>query len=244
MKKHFFLSFLLLGLTYSGFCQTQPRAETIRTTEEKIMVNELSSFHMQYLMDEFTQGMIYFTKKGPAEGKINYNILMDVIQYYDENGKLLTVPADERIDSVEMAGHLLIPYNKGLIEVFRTENGPLLLHRTITYKLNKLVRGAYGSVERTSAVDQINTLQGQGPMGTDFEITNPSRDEMELLLRYQQTYYFPAENDQYIELSSRRNVARAFPEHSSKVNSFIRKNDIDFDSAESLQQLASFLHSL
>lgn len=244
MKKSIILLSLLFFMISYGFCQTQPRAETIRTTNEEIMVNELASFHMQYLMDEFTQGIIYFSEKGPAEGKINYNILMDAIQYYDDQGELLTVPADEPLDSVELADHVLIPFDKGIIEVFHTESGPLLLRRIIIYKLEKLVRGAYGSVERTSAVDQVSSISGRGVLGQDFRVTNPSKEEMELLLRYQQKYYFPASDDQYIELSSRRNVQRAFPEHHSKIKSFIRKNKIDFDSTESLKQLASFLHSL
>ncbi len=244
MRKFLALSFLILGLSFHSYSQTQPRAETVRTTQEKIMVNELASFNMQYLMDAFEQGIIYFSKKGPAKGNINYNVLMDAIQYYDENDKLLTVPADEPIDSVKLGGHLLVPFQKGYVEILCTGNGPLLLHRSIIYKLEKLVRGAYGSVERTSAVDQVSSLLGQGALGRDFEITNPSRQEMELLLRYQQKYYLPIGKDQQIELSSRRNVARAFPQHRSKVNSFIRKNNIDFDSAESLKHLASFLHAL
>lgn len=248
MKKHLALLLLFWGMILTGFSQTQPKAETIRTSQETIMVNELASFHMQYLMDEFMQGTIYFTEEGPADGKINYNILLEAIQYYDDNDKLLTVPAEQAIDSVELAGHILVPFNKGFAEVFHTENGSVVLHRSIRYKVQKIVRGAYGSIERTSAVDQVSSLAGDGAMGSDLRhnlrLANYNNEEMELRLHYQQQFYFPAAEGQFIELSSRKNVERAFPEHRRKIKSFFRKNKIDFDSAESLKQLASFMHSL
>ncbi len=244
MKQSILLSLLMLGLSFAAISQTQPKAETILTTQEQIMIDELSSFHMQYLLDAFSEGIIYFTEKEPAEGKLNYNILLNAIQYYDQKGKVLTMSADEVIDSVELGDHVLVPFGDGLAEIYHTENGPLVLHRSISYRLEKLVKGAYGSVLRSSYVQRVTSPSGETTLRDAFRFMNPSKEEMELTLNYQQKFYFPQPQGQHIELSSRRSVSRAFPEHRSQVNSFIKENKIDFDSVKSLKQLASYLHRL
>ena len=228
-----------------GMAQTQPANEIFRSNQEKIMVNELASFNMQYLLDEFTEGSVYFSQRRPVHGKINYNILLDGIQYYDQNNQLLTMLPDQPVDSVVLGNHVLLPYNKtGFIEVFRSGDATLMLYRSIDVHSEALIRGAYGAINRTSSLQQIKTLMHSDVLGRDLTIGNTERQEMEITLTYRQNYFFQTPDGQLIELNNRRTLSRAFPGHSSKINQFLRQNSIDFNSKESLLKLVAFLHTL
>lgn len=245
MNNIIILWMLALIMPLSAFSQSQPRSEVIRTDEKEFLLNDKASFNFQYLLDEFIPGTIFLKNKKPVKTSINYNILMDAIQYYDEDNTLLTIAKDLPVDSVVMGNHLLIPFQEeGFIEMFHTGKGALYLKHTITYHTEVLKKGPYGSIERTSAVDKVNTLHREGLWGKDVVIHNTPRDDMEIRMRYKQTYFFPADDGILTELSSRKNTTRAFPEHSSEINRFIRKNKIDFDAPQSMIQLAAFLHDL
>ena len=249
MKRFLPITLAILLLSIQGMAQTQPRAETFRTTEEMIDVNSFTSFHMQYLLDEFTDGVVYSSTKGHLRGEeLNYNILTDAIQYYDANDKLLSLFANQGIDSVVIGDYVLVPFKgTGFVQVFHAGESPLMLRRSIALKAETLVRGAYGSIERTSATERVNNLFGEEGSGEafnlDLRLNNASRDEIEVRLRYQQAYYIII-NGKPLELSNRRSTVRAFPDHSREVNNFIRQNNIDFDDPQSLAKLAAFLHSL
>jgi hypothetical protein len=249
MKRYLPITMVILLVAVQGMAQTQPRAETFRSTDENIKVDKLTSFNMQYLLDAFTDGVVYSSARGHLRGEeLNYNILLDAIQYYGPNGDLLSLFADQPIDSVVIGDYVLIPFQgAGFVQVFDAGDQPLMLRRNIALRTETLVRGAYGSIERTSSTERVNNLFGESSSGEifnlDLRLSNASRDEIEVRLRYQEAFYIML-NGKPLELSNRRSTVRAFPDHSREVNSFIRQNNIDFDDPQSLAKLAAFLQSL
>lgn len=245
MRKVLHLLLLAFLAPISSLAQTQPDTEVVRSDEQEFQLNEKASFHFQYLMDEFIPGTIFLKNKGPVETAINYNILMDAIQYYDQENNLLTMSKELAVDSVRLGPHLLVPVgDEGFMEMYHTGQGPLYLHRRISYYAEVLKKGPYGAIERTSAVDKVNTLNKSGFWGKDVVITNTPKDDIEVRMRYHQSYLFPAADGTMIELSSRKATSRAFPEHSNEISRFIRKHRIDFQTPEEMAELAGFLHSL
>lgn len=250
MKTFITLFSIILTLGFQANSQTQPKSERFRSSEETIQVEEKTSFNFQYLLDEFSDGEIYYDNGSVIEAKMNYNILLNAIQFYDSDGNLQSLSYDPSLDSIAMGDHMIKPFEKfGFMEVFHDDESPLLLHRNIRVFSETLVQGAYGSTDRTAKTERVTAIAGIADAGrgigfnNDFLVPNREGDLIEVSMTFHQTFYFPY-GDEYIELSNRRAVIRAFPDYQKELNGFFKENKIDFDSPDSLKSLTAFLQSL
>jgi hypothetical protein len=248
MKKQLILFLITMIFAPGCFAQTQPVNFVFQTTDQNIDLEQHASFHFQYLLDLFTPGTIFFENGNTEKAEMNYNVLLDEIQYFHNNQRQSLMPDKPGIDHVKIGDHKLVAYEEeGFFEVFETSKGPVLLKRKINTNSEIIVRGAYGQVVRTSTPRQVDGetfIRYEGAVYRGYGLHNPEKNEVEVTMRYEEVFYFPRNDNDLVKLSARREVSRAFPDKSKKINNFIRKNSIDFKSLESIKTLAEFLYSL
>jgi hypothetical protein len=244
MKKLSILITLMI-IVLSSMAQTQPRSFTFQSTDSPVNVEKETSFHFQFLFDEFQPGTIYYRNGRTAKIDLNYNILLDAVQY-NQNEKLLSLFANQ-LDSVVISGKKLIPYeNNSFAEEIDLEGGRLIVRRSIDISSETIVTGGYGQVIRTSTIRNVESRQLVNALGISHSPTlaNPNNNLIEVSMRYNELYVLVRPQEEDIDINNRREVSRAFPEHRQKINNFIRQNNTDFRSADSVKELASFILSL
>jgi len=239
MKTSFLLTgFALIFLWGSAFTQTR---QTIHSSDPQVNIEELAEPALLFLQEDFEDARIIFADGKVNEEKLRYHILLDEMQFLSRRGQVQNLskrPAFERIEIGDK--EFVYDPEASYLQVLREGEVSLFLKRETRIDAQPIQRGAYGGVDRTSSIDVMDSFTTET---REVRFNNPGGQELEINLRYVETFLFE-KNGERAEIGSRRQFLRAYREHRSELRSFIRSNDIDFDNPDDLVRLAEFLENL
>ena len=216
------------------------RFQTISIAEEKVLLEEVADSSLIFLFEGIEQAVITLDNGTPYTASINYNILGDAMQTQTRRGIQTIDP--HQVNRVELAGSVFIHHwEEGYLEVLSEKRFPLFLKRTIQISAVPVVRGAYGTKDHTSSIDQACYIT-TGPSG-EFYLTNSTGKEMDITLRYNE-YFLIGKDERLLKISNQRQLLRDFPEYRNQIRDFLRKKNFNFQDSDDLKKLLTFLEEL
>ncbi|MDX9853109.1 MAG: hypothetical protein RBS81_04925 [Tenuifilaceae bacterium] len=184
---------ILIAISFSPlFSQTFNSKESLSSGIEHIDSGE--SF---YLMQGFSEGMIYFNDKTKSQGTLNYSLLHEKVHFIDSTGRILALSDLSNVKYISIGERLLINSPKyGVLEVsFSGEYTLLIKRRLVLLNGGKTNRGAYGTPGSTASISEVDKLQAGNVLSADLlayykDYTNNNPDE----LTYEESYYIQYKN--------------------------------------------------
>ncbi|MEE4177466.1 MAG: hypothetical protein V2I46_08150 [Bacteroides sp.] len=238
MKK-FFPVFLICLLMLSQESLAQ-KSQSIRLVGGQVAVEEVADSSLIFLFPAMQEAEITHTNGSTYTASVNYNILGDVIEIQTRRGIQIIDPTEFSKMKVKGSTFIHLP-DVGYLEVLSEGKLPLYQKRSINVSARPVVRGAYGTIDNTSSIDQATYIH-TGPSG-EFYLLNSSNQEIEITLRYNEKFMI-GKDKTLVEVKNQRQLLRDFPEFRKELRDFIQKKNTDFSNPSHLTELVMFLEQL
>ena len=229
MKQLVLLTLLLLNT----FISTAQQNETITVTGAKLYDFIATE---SYRYPAFENAKVYFINADSGAGKLNYNCLIQTMQFISSSGDTLVFADESNIDRIGIGSDSFI-YNNGFFEKLATIPGyTLAKRRSLKVKGGPKKLGAFGIASATNNIQSEDVARG-------FGYAAPL-DVNEIFTFEQKTsWYIITAGSPFVELT-KKNTRALFHKNSNEVNDFIKAKQIDFAKESDILRLFSFIGSL
>lgn len=195
-----------------------------------------------FFNDEFKHGFVYFLDGEVGSAKLNYNFVLQKMQFIDEeSNQILNLPHDRNISHIIIENDIFVPMmgrTQGFAVVI--QNGPVTLLRKKHLVREERQKGAFGTPTSTAAVDVVTQFDFSSTIGLSSSPTNMNHRQFDYLAIM--GYYLMKNRQAY--QATRRNFLRLYREVRPQLETFMRENIIDFQDEQNLRGLTMFANSL
>jgi hypothetical protein len=191
------------------------------------------SFSERYLYHEFTTGKVIFKTNIYLGIKLNYHYLNGEIEFLNDSDTL-TIVDKKDLKSIIVAEDTFY-YDNGYILQIKSGYPKIGLKESFEFKdyIKKDGIGSASSAGANTSYSSISTAGGLHSMTANED----------LIFRRTKTYYILMPNGDF-DLYNKKNVCKMFQKNKEEIKSFLKSNNIKFDSQEDLLKLAEFLETL
>jgi hypothetical protein len=193
--------------------------------------NEILPVEVRYRYPQFIQGQVYFKNGNGGSGKLNFNLLVNEIQFINDNGDTLALDLIETMKFLTI-GEDTFYFNKGIVEsIGRYDDVQLAVKERLVLKDVQKI-GAYGMTNPGGAVDSYNSIrvsQGTYKLGMN----------QNLVFGKDRDYLLIVKDKLFLPLN-RNSIEKAFPAKRNKVENFITENKINLRKEEDIRKLLAF----
>lgn len=225
-------AWLLLILIYCSQSHAQDKKIVIRAGTS---VNESIAPSDLYQYPQFVVGKVYFKPGDSGMAKMNFNRLLDEMQFIDPKGDTLSIANGGTIRSIRINNDVFY-YNDGYIRLLQDTNGIKLAVKETLRVAGKDKAGAYGVTNPASATDSYGSLVNQ-------KATYNLVPREDIILSKKTQYYFGDKYNRFV-WATRKNLLEQFSDHSRTLNAFLKDNNIDLNNRDDIEKLLQFLAGL
>lgn len=222
MKVPLFIGCVLLAFT-SSFAQT---TEIIR-----IKGGELPYFIAKegYRYPTFMQSRVYFKDGDSAGGRLNYNYLLQSMQFMDPKGDTLVISNEKNISYISIGMDTFF-YDNGYYEWIASSATAKLAvkHSLKTAGTQKL--GAFGIPSATNKIESQDEIRSYNTQKLDIN--------EEIVFAKQKAYYVSGLKNHFVE-ANKKNMSKLFPE--KDIDNYIKENKLNLNKEGDLVDLFVFL---
>ena len=225
----------LLPLFVLAFCCSAHAQDSTIILKAGMSINESLSIKNLYEYSQFVYGKVFFKPGDSSSGRLNYNRLLDQMQFIDFKGDTLNIADPGTIKSIRINNDLFY-YDEGYVKLIKDSNTIKLAAKQTLRVVNKEKTGAYNMPSSTSAIDSYGSYMSEGKM---YKLV-PRED---IVLKKQTQYYFGDKFNHFI-LANKKNLLRLYSKQEGSLNAYLKENNIDFTSQEDLEKLLQYLANL
>ena len=225
----------LLPLFVLAFCCSAHAQDSTIILKAGMSINESLSIKNLYEYSQFVYGKVFFKPGDSSSGRLNYNRLLDQMQFIDFKGDTLNIADPGTIKSIRINNDLFY-YDEGYVKLIKDSNTIKLAAKQTLRVVNKEKTGAYNMPSSTSAIDSYGSYMSEGKM---YKLV-PRED---IVLKKQTQYYFGDKFNHFI-LANKKNLLRLYSKQNVSLNVYLKENNVDFTSQEDLEKLLQYLANL
>lgn len=232
MKHMFFCICLILFTHGETFTQTFPTIVVKAGTR----ILDYFPYNKRYMYPEFLTGRVLFINGSVAENKMNYNLLMDEIQFLGGRGDTLIITGKNNIRQVVIRDDLFC-YDGGFLRLVMGDGDLKIAQKHYFKFLGAEKYEAYGMTSSISSLESLRTYLPAGGTYTDLVIAQD--------LKFKETieYHISSDGDKFY-LITKSVIKKLYPEHKKEIKDFLKEHDVDFDNEMDLMDLYGFLSGL
>jgi len=187
----------------------------------------------RYLYSEFIPGRILFKNGVHSDRNVNYNFLAGEIEFI-QRFDTLSIANRKDIKMVVIAQDTFY-YDNGFIELIMSGSPGVGRKQFIELKeIQK--KDPYGVSSSGGATNSYGSLPSNGNF---YKLTADKDMVFQKTIRY---YIIKTDND--FQLFNKNNLMSLYPESKKTIKSYLKTNNVKFDSEEDLLKLAEFLQKL
>jgi hypothetical protein len=200
-----------------------------------VNVASVLSFNQLYRYPQFKPGRIFYKDGTTAGGLLNFNIVLNEMQFISPGGDTLSVAHEATIKYLTVADDSFY-YHKGFLEWISGNETAKLLKKQYLKELDKRKMGGYGMYSSTSAITSYNSYMADN---TVYKLA--VRDDV--LMTRKVSYYIGNSNNDYLP-ASKKNIMKLFPKHQTAISRYLQQQEVNFDKESDLLKLIVFLQDL
>lgn len=216
-------------------CSVNAQDNSTIIVKAGMSINESVSATDMYEYPQFVFGKVFFKPGDSSSGRLNYNRLVDQMQFIDFKGDTLNIADPGTIRSIRINGDLFY-YDNGYVKLIKEDNTIKLATKQTLLFAGKQKTGAYNMPSPTSAIDSYSSYTIEGKA---YNLV-PKED---ILLKKQTQYYFGDKYNHFV-LANKKNLLGMFSKHNGALTAYLKENDIDFTNQEDLEKLLQYLANL
>jgi len=164
-----------------------------------------------FLMPEFGQGVVWFSDRAPAQGKLNICSENDSLWFLDEKGEKLVASDIKTVTKVEIADAVFVYNNGQFYRIYPVKDDVAVAVRRELKILRGAKQGAYGGYSQTSSIREYTAVHTEN--GT-FNLDNTSRHPYEV----SESYYLYKGG--HISSLKNKNLRRNFPDRKADLDEY------------------------
>ncbi|MGC3946681.1 MAG: hypothetical protein QM762_19535 [Chryseolinea sp.] len=232
MKKS--LIVFALVCVYSSLSAQTSEEFMVRTGQE---ASEVIPRGKHFYYPSFLEGQVFYPQGKRSDVMLlNYNTLLEVMQYIDQNGDTLYIPEESNIFRYIRIGKDLFyhHFREGYFNLQTREDNYNLATRT-RWKIERrdiMVYNGYG-MSTVSPGSTVSTRR----VGESV-VTN-----QDMMYRTETEFYIVGPRDAVFH-ATRSGVLKAFNDHKVQILEFLRDHQTNFDDPESLKDLIQYSNEL
>lgn len=197
-------------------------------------VLEYLSFPDIFYFPQFMNGTVYFKDGSKGSAKLNYNFLLDEINFIDAKGDTLALSNDtkERIENVSINKDSFY-FDQGYVMHVAGNQSIKLAVREVWTTAQKEKRGVYNSSSLSSSTVSLASyfVLGQGH-------NLVSNEDVELK---KVTHYYFGDKYNRFALAGKKNLLKLFPKEEARIEKYLKENKADFSNKDHLKAMVEFL---
>ena len=197
--------------------------------------NESVSVTDLYEYPQFVYGKVFFRPGDSSGGRLNYNRLLDQIQFIDFKGDTLNIAHPGTIKFIRINNDLFY-YDEGYVKLIKDNNTIKLAAKQTLKVSGKNKIGAYNMSSPGSAIDSYSSLT------IDHKNYNLTPRE-DITLAKKTEYYFGDKYNHFV-LANKKNILRLYPKQERAVTEYLKVNNVDFNKPEDIENLFQYLTNL
>ena len=166
-----------------------------------------------YLMPAFGQGTIWFSDRGPAQGKLNICAEDNTLRFLDDKGQELVAESIDHVLRVQIDTVLFIRKDDVFYRVQSVSPElALAVRRDLDIQWDAK-KGAYGTYSRTSSIRQYSTLYADG-------VVHQLNQAEECPYSVSESYFLYTGGA--VVPFNRRNLRKQFPQRKDDLDAFLK----------------------
>ena len=190
-------------------------------------------FKERYRYPAFTQGQVFLKNGNVSSTKLNYNLLMDNIEFIQSRDTLVFAKKKD-IRYIVISVDTFYYDNGYLEQIF---NGPVKVGLRHRIKLKEVLKkDSYGTSSSGSSTNSYGLLPTDG----NFYKLSVNED---MVFQEMEEYYLSVRSGDYVQFK-KKYVLQLFSEKKDAIKSYLKTNDIDFDKRDDIIRLAKYLSAL
>ena len=197
--------------------------------------NESVSITDLYEYPQFVTGKVFFRPGDSSGGRLNYNRLLDQMQFIDFKGDTLNIANAGTIKFIRINNDLFY-YDNGYVKLIKDNNVVKLAAKQTLRVSGKNKIGAYNMASPGSAIDSYSSLNIDH---RNYNLT--PREDITLLKKTD--YYFGDKYNHFV-LANKKNILRMYSKQERAVTAYLKENNVDFSNPDDLEKLFQYLTSL
>jgi hypothetical protein len=228
MKFFFFICTVFLCSALQG--------QTLETYTVKPNDNilEIIPLKVVFLYPSFTTGIVSFRDGRSVAGNLNYNLLIQAIQFIDGKGDTLALADENTIKQISITKDTFY-YSDGYVKQIGNWTSVKLAERDF-FKEFVQKPGSYGMSSAATAAHSINSVIIQG---STYKINS----DKEVIMVKAKQYFIGNKYNEFVA-ADKKDLLKLFPKQKKNISEYLDKNPVDFNKKEDLNRLATFLHEL
>lgn len=187
-----------------------------------------------YLYPSFKNGTVNFKNTHVGAAKINYNRLLDAIQFIDNKGDTLALNDEATIESIYTDSDTFY-YFQGFVKKMDEVKHARFTSKKMTVLSNKQKLGGMGELSSASieTYEKISSSQG-------------SRDmvQKEILTFADYSTFFIGDKYNHFKPLNKKNLINSFSKQEYDIENYLRENSISLLKEEDVKKLIGFLKML
>lgn len=183
----------------------------------------------------FTPGKVVRRDGSVAEGKLNYNRLVDEMHFINREGDTLSLTNEENIKYVAI-GNDTFYYAAGFARLLSARNPVKLAVKQVWVISEGRLRGAYNSTNTSVSITSFTSYH-QGGRLYDLTVNE------EVVLKPVENYYFGDKDNNFV-LAGKKELLMLFPQERSRIEMYLKENKINFKNKHDLEKVVDFLQHL
>jgi hypothetical protein len=187
----------------------------------------------RYLYPEFKTGKVIFNEKTYLGIKLNYDYLNGEIEFLN-NTDTMTIVDKKDLKSVIIAEDTFF-YDDGYILQLKTGHPTVGLKEAFEFK-DQIKKDGYGSASSAGSNRSFSSVTAGGGV---HKLTA----DTDLIFRRTKTFYILMPDGDF-DLFNKKNICKLFSKNKDEIKSYLKSNNIKFDSEEDILKLAEYLESL
>ena len=223
---------LLFVLAYCSRLHAQDSTIIIKagtSFNESVSITDLCEY------PQFVYGKVFFKTGDSSIAKFNYHRFLDEMQFIDFKGDTLKITNAPTIKLIRIDNDVFY-YDDGYVKLIKDANGiKLAVKKTLTVTGKNKV-GGYDMASPTTSIDTYSTLMANNSI---YKLV-PKED---ITLTKKTQYFFGDKYNRFF-WATKKNLLRQFSKQSTALNSYLKENNVNFNSREDLEKLLQFLASL
>ena len=186
-----------------------------------------------YRYPQFGYGRVYFKNGDSARGLLNYNLIMERVQFLDPKGDTLILEGDQPVDYVLIGNNRFYNTGKEYLELdTNLQKGMLVIKRRIKFA-DEQKTGAYGLPSSTHNIENKNRLSA------DYNI-HQLRLARDLVFVKEELFYYGNAKKHFF-LINRKNLLAEFPDKSGSIIDYLKIKNVNFKNRDEVKDLLQFI---
>jgi len=221
MKTRFHYTLIFACLLFSNLAFSQTKSDV--------------TFDPSYfLLPKFTDGLIKMKDGNLASGKLNYNTVVDEMQFIGDKNEILSVADPSQVVLITIGDRKFYYLKNYFFEL--VADGNILLFSRIHVKRFEEKIGAYGGTSSTSSITSVSSYTSDN--GTLTKLNAGVKVSLQT-----EVVYYIALNGKYKLVLTKNDLFKLFPANKDQIKQEMDKQNIQFDSVDSFKKIIDFINT-